>query len=151
MRHLRCWNYPVGLFPFAHVGTSLTSSSCASEVERVLAKVLVVEDETLISMWVEEALREAGHDVFSALNADRAIAILESDSEFDIVFTDIDMPGSMDGLKLAAYVRNRWPPVHLIIASGKHRPRLDEMPTESVFLPKPYLPNDVIDAIQRVG
>jgi CheY-like chemotaxis protein len=76
-----------------------------------LATVLVVEDEILISMLIEDALREAGHTVVTALNAAAAINVLKGDSSITLVFTDVDMPGSMDVLKLAAYVRGRWPPV----------------------------------------
>lgn len=100
-------------------------------------------------MWVEDALRDAGYDVLTATNADQAIRMLESDRSISLVFTDIDMPGSMDGLKLAAAVRDRWPPVDIVIASGKHRPARDEMPDRSVFLPKPYLSNEILVAINR--
>jgi CheY-like chemotaxis protein len=112
-----------------------------------VAKVLVVEDDPFIIMWVEDALCEAGHNVLTARNADTAVEILERDTSIQLVFTDIDMPGSMDGLKLASAVRDRWPPVHIIIASGKHRPKRDEMPLNAVFLPKPYLPKDILGAV----
>ncbi|QUS40675.1 response regulator [Tardiphaga alba] len=112
-----------------------------------MPKVLVVEDEFLIMMWVEDALRDAGYSVVTASNADEAIDILEGDTEVRIVFTDIDMPGSMDGLRLAAVVRDRWPPVYIIVASGKHRPVAGEMPSEAVFLPKPYLSVDILTAL----
>ena len=116
-----------------------------------MAKVLVVEDEFLITMWVEEALREAGYDVATASDADAAIKILEADRSIALIFTDIDMPGSIDGLKLAAAVRDRWPPVHIVIASGKHRPEVGEMPARAVFLPKPYLPIDMLTAINSAA
>jgi CheY-like chemotaxis protein len=108
--------------------------------------VLVVEDEPLISMWVEESLRDAGYAVLCASDADAAIRILEARTDIHLVFTDIDMPGSMDGLKLAAFVRGRWPPIKIVVASGKHRPRPDELPDDAVFLPKPYLTGDVLRA-----
>lgn len=106
--------------------------------------VLVVEDEPIISMWVEEALEEAGYTVLSANNADAAIRILEARLDITLVFTDIDMPGSMDGLKLAAFVRGRWPPMRIVIASGKHRPYPKDLPLNAVFLPKPYLTSDIL-------
>jgi DNA-binding NtrC family response regulator len=77
------------------------------------------------------------------------VAVLERDSSIRLVITDIDMPGSIDGLKLAAAVRDRWPPVQIIIASGKHRPLAAEMPSEAVFLPKPYLSNDILGAVRH--
>jgi len=99
--------------------------------------VLVVEDETLIRELIAEELEEAGYSVVVATNADQAIAILEARQDIHLVFTDIDMPGSMDGLKLAAAVRDRWPPVHIIITTGKVRPM--EIPANALFIPKPYV------------
>lgn len=116
-----------------------------------MAKILVVEDDLIITMWVEEALLEAGYDVVVVHNADQAIAVLERDTEISLVFTDIDMPGTMDGLKLAAAVRNRWPPVHLVVASGKHRPHKNEMPARTVFLPKPYLGAEILAALNEAA
>jgi CheY-like chemotaxis protein len=84
------------------------------------ALVLVVEDELLIRMQAVSMIEEAGYDVVEASNADEAIAILEARTDIRIVFTDIEMPGSMDGLKLARYVRDRWPPIQLVVTSGRH-------------------------------
>ncbi len=81
--------------------------------------VLVVEDETLIRIAAVEAVEEAGFEVIEAQNADEAIAILEQRTDIHLVFTDIQMPGSMDGLKLAHCVRDRWPPVKIIATSGR--------------------------------
>jgi two-component system, response regulator PdtaR len=84
--------------------------------------------------------------VILADNADAAIAILEARADIHLVFTDIDMPGSMDGLKLAACVRDRWPPIHIIITTGNARPR--EIPANALFIPKPYLGPTVISAMR---
>jgi CheY-like chemotaxis protein len=73
-----------------------------------------------------------------AANADEAIAILVSREDIRIVFTDIDMPGSMDGLKLARAVRERWPPIELILISGHFDIRQDEIPERGRFFSKPY-------------
>ena len=108
--------------------------------------VLVVEDETLIRKLVAEELEEAGYSVVVATDADQAIAILEARQDIHLVFTDIDMPGSMDGLKLAAAVRDRWPPVHIIITSGKIRPL--EIPANALFIPKPYVGKNVVAAMR---
>ena len=108
--------------------------------------VLVVEDETLIRELVAEELEEAGYSVVVATNADKAIAILEARQDIHLVFTDIDMPGSMDGLKLAAAVRDRWPPVHIIITTGKVRPL--EIPANALFIPKPYVGKNVVAAMR---
>ena len=98
--------------------------------------ILVVEDERLINLMVSEDLRRAGHAVISAHSADQAIAILESRNDIRLIFTDVDMPGSMDGLKLAAAVRDRWPPVQIVITSGQHPEAA--LPRGTPFLPKPY-------------
>lgn len=109
--------------------------------------VLVVEDEALLLFTIADELREAGYTVYEASNADAAIRQLEEHSDIEIMFTDIDMPGSMDGLKLSAAVRDRWPPVKIIVTSGKHNPGADALPKGGVFMPKPYAPERVASTI----
>ena len=81
--------------------------------------VLVVEDENLIRLSALDMVEEAGFEAIAASDADEAIRILESRNDIRAVFTDVHMPGSMDGLRLARVVRNRWPPVALIVTSGR--------------------------------
>jgi CheY-like chemotaxis protein len=76
--------------------------------------VLIVEDELLIRMDAIEMIECAGFDTLEAANADEAIAILSARPDIHVVFTDIQMPGSMDGVKLAHFVRDRWPPIKII-------------------------------------
>lgn len=102
------------------------------------AKVLIVEDEPLLLMLASEVVEDAGLQPVTARNADDAIVLLEQEPDIRVLMTDIDMPGSMDGLKLAAAVRDRWPPVQIVVVSGKQRPPLSDLPSQSVFLPKPY-------------
>src|SRR5271155_3117467 len=97
--------------------------------------VLTVEDEFLLSEYLREVLEGAGYRVIATGNADEAIAVLEARHDIRIVITDVNMPGSMDGLRLAAAVKDRWPPIKIIIATGKDAPRKDEMPKDSQFLP----------------
>jgi CheY-like chemotaxis protein len=85
--------------------------------------VLVVEDEFLVRMNALSLLEEAGFGVLEAASADEAIALLEARKDIRIVFTDINMPGSMDGLRLAHAIRNRWPPIELVLTSGQMRVR----------------------------
>jgi two-component system, response regulator PdtaR len=113
--------------------------------EAEMATVLVVEDEAIIRDMVAEELEDAGFSVVIAMNADHAISILEHRLDILPVFTDIDMPGSMDGLKLAAAVRDR-PPIHIIITTGKARPL--EIPANALFIPKPYLGNNLVTAMK---
>ena len=112
--------------------------------------ILVVEDEALINTMTSDDLRAAGHEVVSAYDADQAIDILEHRNDIDTIVTDIDMPGSMDGLRLAAAVRDRWPPVHIVITSGKATPKTTEMPSDSRFLAKPWFGSELVDAIQAL-
>src|SRR5512140_2219193 len=100
--------------------------------------VLVVEDEFLLRMDAVDMIAEAGFEVLEAGNADEAIGILESRRDITVVFTDIQMPGSMDGLKLARAVRGRWPPVKIIATSGHLHLGETDLPEGGRFLPKPY-------------
>jgi CheY-like chemotaxis protein len=82
-------------------------------------------------------LEDSGFEVLEAANADDALTLLERGS-IHLVFTDIDMPGSMDGLKLAAFVRDRWPPIRIIVTSGKRMVEVTDLPDGSMFFAKPY-------------
>ncbi|MFS2153894.1 response regulator [Rhizobium sp. Rhizsp42] len=84
--------------------------------------VLIVEDEALIRYAIANELEDQGFVVFAANDADEAIVSIENHTEISVVFTDIDMPGSMDGIKLAAFVRDRWPPIKIIVTSGRVSP-----------------------------
>jgi CheY-like chemotaxis protein len=109
--------------------------------------VLVVEDETLILMDIVDCLEDAGFEVIEAANADQAIEVLESRDDIRVVFTDVDMPGSMDGLKLAAFVRERWPPIKLIITSGHVAVEERDLPAGGRFFRKPYQGRSIAQAI----
>jgi CheY-like chemotaxis protein len=100
--------------------------------------VLVVEDEPLLRMMAADLVEDAGFEAIEAANADEAIRILECRSDIRVVFTDIDMPGSMDGLLLAAAVRDRWPPIEIILTSGHVHVSEVEVPVGGVFFSKPY-------------
>jgi len=101
--------------------------------------VLVVDDEPLVRMTAVDELEEAGFHVLEAANADVALAVLETHSdEVQVLFTDVNMPGSMDGMALAEWVHRRWPHIRLLISSGYARPHPDEIPDCGHFVPKPY-------------
>ena len=95
--------------------------------------VLVVEDEGLIRMNATAMVEEAGFEAIAASDADEAIRILESRNDIRAVFTDVHMPGSMDGLRLARVVRKRWPPVALIVTSGQTNVPEADLPTGGRF------------------
>jgi two-component system, response regulator PdtaR len=100
--------------------------------------VLVVEDQVLVNMFTSSELQAAGYDVVTAFDADEAILILEKRNDIDLVFSDIDMPGSIDGLDLAAAVSLRWPPIKILLTTGKAAPTSDQMPAGCAFILKPY-------------
>ncbi len=114
----------------------------------VIRKILIVDDEPLIALALAEDLEDQGYLTLLAGDAADAIAILESNCDISIVFTDIDMPGSMDGLALAAAVRNRWPPVEILITTGQTRPQHADMPDRSLFISKPYTVPQIVGAIK---
>lgn len=99
--------------------------------------ILVVDDELLLRMDLAEMASRAGFEAIEASSASDAIDVLESDNDIRVVFTDIKMPGDMDGLALAHYVRDRWPPTIIVICSGNLRPLDHELPKDTIFLPKP--------------
>jgi two-component system, response regulator PdtaR len=110
--------------------------------------VLIVEDEFLIRMDAVDMVRAAGFDVVEAENADEAILILERRFDITVVFTDIQMPGSMDGLKLAAAIRGRWPPIKIVATSGLVKISKDDLPSGSHFLPKPYSASQIVGTLR---
>jgi len=113
--------------------------------------VLVVEDESMLRLDAVQMVQVAGYSVLAAQNADDAIKLLEERSDISVVFTDINMPGSMDGLKLARAVRDRWPPVRLIVTSGKIRPTPSDIPEGGHFLPKPYTSHQVASLLHQLA
>jgi CheY-like chemotaxis protein len=115
-----------------------------------MAVILTVEDEFLVSDHLGEILTGPGHTVIAAFDADEAIAVLEIRNDVEIILTDITMPGSMDGLRLANAVRKRWPPIKIIVATGHAQPSIEAMPLNSEFLAKPYRSAPVLAAVSRV-
>ncbi len=110
--------------------------------------VLLVDDEPVVRLDASQCLTDAGYRVVEAANADEAIEVLEERSDIRVVVTDIQMPGSMDGLKLATTIRNRWPPIALIVTSGRLQVSPQDLPEHGRFLPKPYNGSRLVDAIE---
>jgi two-component system, response regulator PdtaR len=100
--------------------------------------VLIVEDEFLIALNAADFLQKAGYRTIEVGNADDAVAMLENREDIGVVFTDVRMPGSMDGLQLAHCVRDRWPPVKVLVTSGHHTFREGDLPFGGMFISKPY-------------
>ena len=112
--------------------------------------VLIVEDDFLLRMDAVDIVKAAGFEPVEAGNADEAIAILESDLNIHVVFTDVQMPGTMDGLKLARFVRDRWPPIKIVATSGRVTFSEDDLPEGGRFLPKPYRPEQIIATLREL-
>ncbi len=111
--------------------------------------VLIVEDEPLVRLGAVRAIEDAGFEVIEAANADEAIRILENRGDIRVVFTDVHMPGSIDGLKLAHAVRNRWPPIRIIVTSGHGPVSEQDLPDGGRFFAKPYDSTQITDTIRE--
>jgi CheY-like chemotaxis protein len=114
------------------------------------AVILVVEDEALIRMGGVQMLEDAGFAVVEACNAHQAMEILNYRTDIRAVFTDVNMPGSWDGMRLARMIRGRWPPIHLIVTSGLLSPGTDDLPPGGRFIRKPYDSAQVIGTIREL-
>ena len=112
--------------------------------------VLIVEDEMMLRMRAVDIVEDAGFHSVEAVNADEAMAILESRSDISLLFTDIQMPGSMDGLKLAHTVHSRWPDIKIILVSGQVKPSEAERPVDSRFFGKPLGMQQMITELQTM-
>jgi CheY-like chemotaxis protein len=112
--------------------------------------VLIVEDEFLLRMHAADLIAAAGFEVVEAANADEAIDILEARRDITVVFTDVQMPGSMDGLKLARAVNGRWPPIKIVATSGQADLQENDLPEGGRFLPKPYSPIELAGLLREL-
>ena len=117
----------------------------------IVHTVMLVEDEHLIRLMVSDFLQDAGYDVIEAVHAEAALEILAVRAEgIHILFTDIHMPGEMDGLALAHHARGKWPWIRTLLSSGRGRPEPSDLPEGSRFLPKPYMPHAIISHVQEM-
>jgi CheY-like chemotaxis protein len=112
--------------------------------------VLIVEDEFLLRMDAVDMIAAAGFEVLEAGNSDEAIEILEARRDISLIFTDIQVPGSMDGLKLARAVRGRWPPIKIVATSGHVDIGEADLPEGGRFLAKPYSAKQVTGVLREL-
>jgi DNA-binding NtrC family response regulator len=108
-----------------------------------LPAILVVDDEILVRIDLVDTIEDAGFATFEASSAEDAIRLIERHPDICVLFTDIDMPGPMDGLKLSHYVRERWPQIRIVITSGHVFTTAAQMPAQSEFIAKPHQPCDL--------
>lgn len=113
--------------------------------------VLIVEDDPLQSMMAGDLAEESGLTPLFAGDADRAIEILESRTDISLVMTDVEMPGSMNGIKLVKIIRDRWPPIELLVVSGNVLRETVDLPERSRFINKPYPPDQLIRTLRKLA
>lgn len=113
--------------------------------------VLIVEDDALVRAETVDLVEEAGFTAFEARSAEQALGLLQRHPDIGILFTDVEMPGSMDGLMLAKAVRELWPSVTIMVTSGRVTLAAHEMPEGSLFFAKPYLPDALLEAFDAVA
>lgn len=133
---LRCWNH-AGLSRFA---LSMPPNPML---------ILLVEDEPLVRWIAYEGLEDAGYDVLAVESAEKALEVLRTRLDVGVLFTDVDMPGGLDGLSLAELVHRAWPAVKLVVTSGRGIDR--DVPDDGEFLNKPYSFDDLQAAIVKAG
>ena len=113
--------------------------------------VLVVEDEPLLRLFASDMIEEAGFEVLEASDASAALVALEERRDIRVVFTDVDMPGGIDGIMLAMRIRNKWPTIQIIITSGRPWPEEAVVPPDIPFFSKPYRQDRVLDAVKKMA
>ncbi|QVQ28869.1 response regulator [Achromobacter deleyi] len=112
--------------------------------------VLVVEDNETARWLLAEILANEGYDVCEASNADEALRRLMERSDIRAVISDIEMPGSMDGLEMAALIQRRSPEIGMLLTSGRRDPALDTLPPGVKFMLKPWVPDDLIREVETL-
>ena len=112
--------------------------------------ILVVEDEALLRLNATDFLEEAGFEIVEAESASSALRILEARPDIRVLFTDIQMPGQIDGMELARRVHEQWPQILLLITSGNKRPEVTEIPDHGHFLSKPYRPVELVREVHKL-
>ncbi len=113
--------------------------------------VLLVEDEPMLLTMAAEILKDAGFTVFEACNAGAAQDVMAAHDDITILFTDIEMPGPMNGLALAHHARKHSTARKIIVTSGRREVSPSELPSEAIFLPKPYRMGDIIRTVKSLS
>lgn len=110
-------------------------------------RVLVVDDEPLLRLFNVDMLSDAGFEVFEAADADEALRLLEQTNDIRVVFTDVEMPGQIDGFGLARRIEMLWPEIGVVVTSGRRLPDSSFEAPARCFVPKPYEPSHVVELI----
>jgi CheY-like chemotaxis protein len=115
------------------------------------ARILLVEDDPMLRLGACAVLMDAGYEVLEAADGDAAIAILEADSDISLMISDIQMPGTLDGVALAHAVRRRWPPIEVLLTSGRYIPGPGELPERVRYLPKPFAAPELLAEVDQLA
>lgn len=110
-------------------------------------RVLVVDDEPLLRTFNVDMLSDAGFDVIEAADADEALRLLEHTDGIRVVFTDVEMPGRIDGFALAELIEAQWPDIGVVVTSGRRMPNAAFNAAARCFVPKPYAAAQVVELI----
>jgi CheY-like chemotaxis protein len=111
--------------------------------------VLVVDDEAMLRFLATDVLEENGFQVLEAEDARAALKVLANHPDVRVLFTDVNMPGALDGLDLAREAHARWPDIKLVITSGRPRPADKDIPDDGRFVAKPYSPDSLVGEIRK--
>jgi DNA-binding NtrC family response regulator len=115
------------------------------------ANILMVEDEPMIAAMISEILSENGFDVHAVADGESALRYLEDGPEVDVLFTDINLEGRMDGAVLAKEVRERRPEMPIVYCSGRYSvSAITPLMSRSLFIKKPYNPSDLCALLTRL-
>jgi CheY-like chemotaxis protein len=110
-------------------------------------RILVIDDEPLIRLDARAILEDAGYLVLEASTADEALQLLTEPDAFDAILTDVEMPGSLNGLELARTVDGLLPAVAIVIMSGRRLPQRADMPLKAAFVAKPFTPSILLQRV----
>ena len=121
-----------------------------NDSQKAPRSILIVDDEPIVLLDIADFFTDVGFKVFEAGSADDAIVVLEENPNIQTVITDVRMPGSMDGVELAHFIRDRWPSILLVVTSGARPIAGNELPNRTMFVAKPFDPNFVLSEIDRL-
>lgn len=110
--------------------------------------VLVIEDEPVLRIEISDLLEENGFEVVEVTSVENAIQILETRLDIRIVYMDLDMPKGVDGVKFAAAIRDRWPPIEIILTASKVDGACIQLPVRAKFFAKPINPTRVMETVR---
>jgi DNA-binding NtrC family response regulator len=144
------WRSLKGRLPRTYACDSFLPQGLNMSASNQSKAVLVVENKPLVRMELAAAVEDAGFRVYQAASADEAVGLLEECADIGVLFTDVDMPGSMDGIELAHYARSQQP-MKVIVSSGHRKVAIRNLPPAAVFLKKPCHANEIVKQLKSLA